>query len=294
MTQFQFEAIGTKWVIDIHKELSKEEEAFLFKKIMDRIADFDKAYSRFRDDSLVMRMSYGPGVFVLPPDADKMMTIYKKMYDVTGGLVTPLIGQVLVDAGYDAKYSLEKKEMKKPKSWEEVMVWENPKLTTKEGVLLDFGAGGKGYLVDIVSEILEENRIHSYCVDAGGDMRHRSSKPASVQGEALHVGLENPTDKESVIGVLKLSNQSVCGSAGNRRVWEDLHHIIHPEKLSSPKDILAVWVVADDTLTADVLTTGLFFAPAETLAKHFEFEYCLIRSNGGIEKSEDFNAEFFT
>ncbi len=289
-TTFKFEAIGTKWVIDIYEDLSADEAgALLLKKIMERIEEFDKNYSRFRDDSLVMKMSRKAGEFELPPDADKMISIYKKMYDVTGGLVTPLIGQVLSDAGYDAKYSLKKGELSKPKSWGEVIEWKNPKLILKESALLDFGAGGKGYLVDIVSEILENKGVDSYCVDAGGDMRHRSSK-----SESLKVGLEHPTDKESVIGVLPLLNKSLCGSAGNRRVWGDFHHIIDPQKLSSPKEILAVWVLADDTLTADILTTGLFFVPTETLLKHYKFEYLIVKSGYSIEKSEGFDAEIYT
>src|SRR5690348_10121080 len=101
MNTFEFEAIGTHWTIDIAKELSLEEKAFLLQKIMNRIEEFDKAYSRFRQDSLVMKMAREAGEYTLPEDADKMLALYRKMYDVTGGLVTPLIGQVLVDAGYD-------------------------------------------------------------------------------------------------------------------------------------------------------------------------------------------------
>ncbi len=287
MTKYEFEAIGTHWTIDINKELSLDEETLLLRKIKGRIAEFDFAYSRFRDDSIVSKMSQVVGEYKLPADANEMISLYKKMYEVTGGLVTPLIGKVLVDAGYDAKYSLVSKELTKPKRWEEVMEWKNPILKLKEPVLLDFGAGGKGYLVDIISELLEENRIHSYCVDAGGDMRHRGKEP-------IKVGLEHPNDTSSVIGVLDLKDESLCGSAGNRRAWGEFHHVISPETLSSPKEILAVWTLAKTTLLADILTTGLFFVPAETLLKHFEFEYLILRPDFSIEKSENFNAELFT
>ncbi len=287
MTKFEFEAIGTHWVIDIDKELSSEEETLLLRKIKGRIAEFDFAYSRFREDSLVSKMSREAGDFTLPKDADKMISLYKEMYDATGGLVTPLIGQVLVDAGYDANYSLIPKTLTKPLSWDEVLEWKNPVLTMKKPELLDFGAAGKGYLVDIVSEILEENRIHSYCVDAGGDMRQRGTA-------GLKVGLEHPTDPTMVIGTIDLKNESLCGSAGNRRKWADFHHIINPETLSSPKEILAIWTWAKTTLLADLLTTGLFFVPAEKLLKHFDFEYLIVRSDLTLEKSENFNAEIFT
>jgi thiamine biosynthesis lipoprotein len=288
MVKYEFEAIGTHWQIDIQDDLSNEREVVLLEKINDRITKFDMDYSRFRDDSLVTKMSREAGEFYLPDDADQMITLYKKMYDVTSGLVTPLIGQVLVDAGYDAKYSLSPKKLTKPKEWDEVIVWEKPNLFLKEPALLDFGAGGKGYLVDIVSEIIEEEGITSYCVDAGGDMRQRN-----ISGESLKVGLEHPEDKTMVIGVTNILNQSLCGSAGDRRKWTGFHHIINPDTLSSPNEILAVWTIAETTILADILTTGLFFISPEELTKHFEFEYLIVYSDYTMKKSDGFNAEIF-
>lgn len=289
MIRFDFQAIGTTWQIDIQKELSKEGESLLYKKIMDRIDEFDIAYSRFRSDSLITKMSKEAGKYKLPDDADKMIYLYKKMYEVTGGLVTPLIGQVLSDAGYDAKYSLVEKELSKPKKWDEVIYWDTPNLTLSEPALLDFGAGGKGYLVDIVSEILEAEGVKNYCVDASGDMRQRSES-----GEVLKVGLENPRDVSEVVGVVEIQNQSLCGSGVNKRKWGRFYHVISPETLSSPKEIEAVWVVAQSTLLSDLLTTALFFVSPETLQKHFEFEHLVLYSDFTVSKSGSFNAELFT
>ncbi len=289
MTQFSFEGIGTLWKIDIGKEHSSKEEALLLDKIKQRIELFDKYYSRFRSDSLVTKMSKSEGEYTLPPDADKMISTYKKVYDITSGLVTPLIGQVLVDAGYDAEYSLVPKTLVPPKKWDEVMEWHNPVLKMKHSEILDFGAGGKGYLVDIVSELLESENIFDYCVDAGGDIRQRSSK-----GESLLVGLEHPQDLESVVGQVSILNKSLCGSAGNRRQWADYNHVINPETLKSPKHILAIWTMAEDTLTADILTTALSFVSPEILQKHFTFEYFILNSDLTYLKSSGFNAELFT
>ena len=288
-SKLEFKAIGTSWEIDIYDSLESKDEAVLLQKIMVRIAEFDLAYSRFREDSLVTKMSQEEGEYTLPDDADKMISLYRRVYEATNGLVTPLIGQVLVDAGYDANYSLVEKPMSNPKSWDDILEWQNPMLVLKEPALLDFGAGGKGYLVDIISEILEEEGIQNYGVDGSGDMRHRKTN-----GEPLRVGLENPANATEVIGVALLGNESLCGSAGNRRKWGDFHHIINPETLSSPKEIEAVWVVASTTLLADLLTTGLFFVPPETLLKHFEFEYLIVYSDFSVGKSDGFKAELFT
>ena len=288
-SQFVFDAIGTHWVIDIYNELTKEKENILLVEINNRIKNFDQTYSRFRDDSLVTVMSKKIGKYPLPDDAPIMFNFYRKLYDITKGLVTPLIGQVLVDAGYDAEYSLEqKKTLESPLTWDEVMVYEHPYLDIQIPVLLDFGAAGKGYLIDLVSQVLEQKNIDSFCIDAGGDMlyKNKDNKPLSV-------GLEHPDDTSKVIGIVSITNQSLCGSAGNRRVWKNFHHIINPQTLLSPKNILAIWTIAESTIIADGLTTALFFTSPEILVPHFNFKYFILYADYSFKKSSDFKTEIF-
>lgn len=286
MTQFRFEGIGTSWQIDIYKELSKEEENKILLKIKDKVELFDKAYSRFRDDSLVTKMSKESGTFLLPPDAEPIIKLYYDLYLKTNGLFTPLVGNILSDAGYDAKYSLkQKKELKKAPRWDEAIDYKYPNMIIKKPVILDFGAGGKGYLVDLVAKVLEQNNVFEYCIDAGGDILHKNKIP-------ICVGLENPENTEQVVGIYTLSNKSICGSAGNRRKWTNFNHIINPKTLNSPLDIIAVWVIAETALLADSLATCLFFVEANILST-YKFEYILIKKDHSIEKSKKFSGEMF-
>lgn len=288
MTQFNFEAIGTKWQIDIPKKISKKEESELFLAIKKRIDQFDQAYSRFRDDSLVMRISREAGIFVFPEDSKKMFELYYDLYIQTDGLFTPFVGQILSDAGYDAQYSLkQKKELETPPLWDSVVSFEYPNLTAKEPVLLDFGAGGKGYLVDIVGEVIESYGILEYVIDAGGDILHKGKMP-------IRVGLENPQNFDQAIGIYNLSNGSLCGSAGNRRVWEGFSHIINPATLSSPRHILGIWVFAQTAILADCIATCLFFVSAKKLLKTYDFEYLIMYDDAHIETSANFRVETFT
>lgn len=286
--QFTFEAIGTGWVIDIENEFDDAQSEKLLLSIHARIDEFDRAYSRFRKDSLVTMMSQKAGNYVLPDDSEELFAVYRKFYDLTEGLFTPLIADVLVDAGYDAEYSLEKKkELTQPPSWDEMISYEDKTLTVKKPILLDFGAAGKGYLIDIVSELLEKNGVTNYCVDAGGDIRRRSTS------EPLKIGLEDPEDLSKAIGIVSFGNKSLCASAGSRRKWLDFHHIINPFTLSSPTEVIAVWVIAESTILADALSTSLFFKAPDIFLKHYSFEYLIMKSNRSIEKSATFPAELF-
>ncbi len=283
-TIFSFEAIGTHWEIEIQDETRNFGE--LEKKVKDRIGIFDKNYSRFREDSLVFEMSRNVGTYTLPDDAKPMLDLYEKLYKITDGAFTPLIGDTLVSAGYDASYSLVTGEMKKTKSWEESLVYSFPNMTILKPTMLDFGGLGKGYLIDIVSEILKNEGIGSFTVDAGGDIY--------TFGNELIVGLEHPENNKQVIGTIKINNESICGSAGSRRAWGDFHHIINPHTLASPKHILGSWATAQSTLLADAMATCLFLTDSDTLKKNFDFEFLTVSESYRINKSENFKAEIFT
>lgn len=289
----KFDAIGTSWQIDIYDEATNSKQESVLSLILERISIFDKHYSRFRDDSMVMNMSKAIGQYKLPDDASTMMTFYLKLYTLTGGLFTPLIGQTLVDAGYDAKYTLDTKTdgpVTKPVTWPLALDYNTEKnmLNIKQPVLLDFGGIGKGYLIDIIGKVLKENGIEHFCIDAGGDILHFGNEP-------LHIGLEHPENIKQVIGTIYIQNQSICGSAGNRRAWKNFHHIINPNTGEASRNILASWVIAPDTIKADALATCLFFVPASVLIQGgFIFEYLIVNPDYSIQKSEGFGAELFT
>lgn len=168
------------------------------------------------------------------------------------------------------------------------MDYDFPRLTMKRPALLDFGAAGKGYIVDIVGRLLETSGVQSYCINAGGDILEHSDTD-----EPITVGMEHPTDTTMAVGVARIHNQSLCGSAGNRRTWGPFHHIIDPRSLASPRHIAAAWAVADNALLADGLTTALFFVESKVLMRHFDFQYALIKADNSLEKSDRFPGEFF-
>jgi len=289
ITRLTFEAIGTRWDIQIPEPVPSSKWAMLQRQIQTRIGEFDKAYSRFRADSLVSQIARGAGTYALPADGYTLLALYEQLYRATDGKVTPLVGQALSDAGYDATYSMQTKAMQTPPKWEGILAYDLQKLTVKEPVLLDFGAAGKGYLVDIVAEQIEAAGISSYLINAGGDIRQRSAR-----NQAVHVGLENPFDTTEAIGTLDLCNQSLCASSGSKRTWGTYHHIIDPKTLKSPVEIVATWVLAENTMLADGLATALFFVSPESLAKDFAFAYTVVTKDGQITRSKNFPVQLFT
>lgn len=283
-----FSAIGTLWMIDIFEPLSEDAKQALETAVYERIEQFDRTYSRFRKDSLITKMSKKAGTYTLPADGQQLFDLYQKLYKISHGKITPLVGNLLSDAGYDANYSLKPKKLRSVPTWDDVLTYDFPKLTVNQPTILDVGAAGKGYLVDIVGDLLRRRGVRHFCINASGDML------AKGVGVPLPIGLENPDDTTEIIGVAALTDGSICGSAGNRRAWDEFHHIMDPDAQRSPHHLKAVWVKADSAVLADALTTCLFFVSPDVLQKHFDFEYALLGAENDLQHSAHFPAQFFT
>lgn len=284
--EWAFEALGTHWVIEVFDGVVDADN--VLHAIMVRIDQFDRNYSRFRADSLVARMAQQAGTYTLPEDAGPMLDVYAELYGYTAGSMTPLIGQTLSDAGYDAAYSLQPHNPEPAADMSDVLSYNNQSITLKQPVLLDFGALGKGHIVDIICNLLHDYGSRYFCVNAGGDMYCRLPDKTSV-----NVALQHPIDREQAIGITHIHNQALCGSSAHVRTWGDYHHIIDGRTARSPRHITALWVVAASTLLADALSTALFFVTPKTLQTHYNFEYAIIDSHMNLIRSKGFPAEFF-
>lgn len=282
-----FDAIGTGWVIDIYGK-KPEDYPRLKSEINEEIKKFSDIFSRFDENSKIYKASTNNKKVFIEKKYRPLLNLYKKFYEITAGKLTPLIGSVLEDAGYDSVYSLVPKKIRPVKKWEDVLIFEKGILGFKENVILDFGAAGKGFLIDLLGSLLEKNGINSYCIDGSGDILYKSK----LHVDAIKVGLEHPQNPEQVIGVAEIKNESICASAGNRRKWKGYNHIFDPDTLKSVENILAVWVISKTAVLADVLATCLFLVKPEKL-REFKFEYLILKSDLTAQRSADFPAEIF-
>lgn len=282
MSTFEFNAIGTSW------EISSQDD-FDITAIKHAISDFDTYFSRFIPTSFISQLALKKGIFTVSEDFTTLLLMYLPLYHLTGGLFTPLIAQQLVEAGYDDVYSLQEKELHEiPALTDVVEVLDSTHIELKQPALFDFGAIGKGYLIDTVVTMMRNAGQSEFVVDAGGDIYVHSDS-----GKSKVIGLEHPDDPTMVLGTIPVCNQGICGSAGNRRKWGKFHHIINPKTRTSPSHILAVWVIAKSTAIADGLSTALFFVKPEMLQRHYQFEYLIAFTDGTIQTSQPFSGTLF-
>ncbi|NOJ61628.1 FAD:protein FMN transferase [Arthrobacter sp. 260] len=282
--RFSFDAIGTVWQIDTPAKLSPEARA----AVAAVIEEYDAVYSRFRRDSRVFVLTEG-GSITLPPSGEALGSLYRTLYSLTNGAMSPLVGGSLEQLGYDAGYSFMPRGAPVPATaWDETFQWDGTIIRSTLPVTIDVGAAGKGQLVDLVSESLRRAGYPQHTIDAGGDM-------LAVGPSALRVALEHPYTPDSAIGVVTLQNRALCASASNRRRWADgLHHVLDATTGRCVDTVVATWVLADSALIADALATALFFVPPDVLLAEFEFDYVRITSEGRAHYSSSLAGALFS
>ena len=284
MAEWRFDAIGVPWSIETTEDIDSSTR----ERISARIEAFDRAYSRFRDDSVVAEASRTPGDYAFPDDFPELIDLYDQLFQATGGAINPLVGRALEHWGYDANYRLAPHPGDPPPvpSLTSTISLTGSTLHAPRPVLLDIGAVGKGFLVDRVADLLHDAGIHNSVVDGSGDIRHSGATQERI-------GLEHPDDPERVVGVATIQNQSLAASATTRRSWPGAHHIVDAITGRPTESIRASWVVAESCALADGLATALFTTTPETLAEHFSFEWVIVDGDNQLVVSPSFPGEVF-
>ncbi|MDJ0321553.1 FAD:protein FMN transferase [Pseudarthrobacter sp. PS3-L1] len=282
---FSFAGIGTSWEISTPQPLPHA----LQEQVLECVENFDAAWSRFRPDSQVTTMSTRPGTYSFPPEAAALGVLYRTLYRISEGAMTPLIGASLEQLGYDAGYSLQPAgPPMAPPAWDDALSWEGSTLTTSRTVTLDVGAAGKGLLVDLVGELLRDAGQADFLIDASGDLLAAGTGPATI-------GLEHPYNPRQAIGTVPLHKGALCASASNRRVWGDgFHHVLDGSTGAPVRTVVAAWALAPTAMLADALATALFLVPAAALEAEFDFTWVTVLADGTAIRSPGFEGILFT
>ena len=124
---------------------------------------------------------------------------------------------------------------------------------------LDLGGIAKGWMADQLTELLESEGLSNFIVNLGGNVVVRGEKP---NGQPWRVGLQDPFNKEGILGGIELTNASAVTSGTYERSFthdgKTYHHILDP-KTGYPveTDAAGVTVVTRNSLDAEGYSTTL-------------------------------------
>ncbi|NSX52231.1 FAD:protein FMN transferase [Gardnerella vaginalis] len=331
-------ALGTGIIISSSKPISQRVQ----KRIRAFVEEYESVLSRFREDSLVSRMACAEhgGDFEFPSWAGSLFAIYDEFYDATRGAFDVCVGADLLALGYDNSVqfvpestvsasensgsvsgSWSKYRRSLPVKWADISRDDSgTTLHTNQPVQLDFGAAGKGYFVDLVTNILKDELGDDslsdcdFLVNAGGDMRACFSD----EDYQIKVALENPFDTTQAVGVASIASGALCASSAARKRWKvkDANcladnafesnliatHLINAldgvpsQKLSASWAYIPAKTCAFPTAYADALATALFVSQENDLQKIVQTagaEFVVISPNYALRKTAAFPAYFF-
>ncbi len=264
-----FRSMGTRMdVILCGKEASRAEEIFI--RVQRASIQIEGKLSWYREDSEITRINknaFGKKIGIDP----ELMAILKECasyHEGTLGYFDPALGK-LQDLRQD--HRAEKFSQSEIDALKEATGWKYVQLDEEEGSIgflsgqtsLDLGGYGKGYALQKIREILDQEDVRDALISFG-----ESSVLAlghHPHGGPWRLGIQNAFDPLRIVHSLDLYNQSMSTSGltpdNLRGKANGRGHLVNPHNAEALKGIRSLSVISRHPIQAEVLSTALILAP---------------------------------
>ncbi len=234
--------------------------------------EWEQVLSRFRSDSELTKLNSGSGVRVRVSQV--LWDVYQASIIAeaeTGGLVSPLVLDALLSAGYDRSFDFMPNGAVLEPFFPNVLDFApaasgaptqlaaitadraSRSLSLPPGALLDFGGVAKGWAAEQAASRLAP--CGPSLVSAGGDIAVTGPRADSGPWQ---IGVEDPFHEGACVHDIFIEHGGVATSGRDRRRWIrngiPQHHIIDPRNgLPAQTDILTATVIADSAPRAEAM-----------------------------------------
>ncbi len=207
--------------------------------IIDEVTDaVGLAASRFRTDSELARLNTAQGRPV--PASVVFLDLLRtgvRVAEATGGLVDPMVGNVLVALGYDRDIEQLRQHGAVPKprisvtkrcTWRDIEISAHATVRIPDGAVVDLGATAKAWAADAAADRISRELGCPVLVGLGGDMAV-AGVPDGNPGFVVRI-VEHPDDPAGPL--LALPQGGLATSSTLVRRWNsgrrEVHHVIDP------------------------------------------------------------------
>lgn len=232
--------------------------------------EWEQSLSRFRSDSELCQLNIRDGQSI--PVSRTLWDVYQASVEaclITDGLVSPLVLDALLHAGYDQSFERMSAGAPRFSLDDEAAPVSLADITTDvaacsiclpKGARLDFGGVAKGWAAHQAMERLKA--AGPALVDAGGDIA--VSGPRS-NGEPWPIGVADPFHPDQHLEIIYLERGGVATSGKDYRHWTrggiQQHHIIDPRTgLPAETDVLAATVIAPTVMEAEAIAKAVMIS----------------------------------
>ncbi|WP_065236890.1 FAD:protein FMN transferase [Gallibacterium genomosp. 3] len=273
------ETMASVWNIKIAETVSKSEQERIEKEVKRVLHQVNQQMSPFLPYSEISQFNTNTSTapIRISPEmrlvVDKALTICQEtqgIYDITVAPLVNIWGFGALDVDKHPSSEQVAIALKKV-NYQALCLGDDGLSKQRADIHIDLCSIAKGYAVDRLAEILENQGFKNYLVEIGGELRLSGNR----YGKAWVVGVERPQWGGGVyeqILTFKDVNKGIATSGNYRNYFKDrgniaAHEINVKTGYSSNSSILSVTVIADNCMTADGYATALFLLGE----KAFEF-----------------------
>ncbi|HEX7483516.1 MAG TPA: FAD:protein FMN transferase, partial [Candidatus Saccharimonadales bacterium] len=242
----------------------------------------EKRCSRFLSTSELSRFNQKAGVRQgISPELRDILTKARDIGVKTDGLYNPFVLPVLQRVGYlhsivndyadDPTNDYSDRHMTPVEDLEIGNNWAR----IPYGTALDLGGCGKGYIGDLLADIVDENEVvEGYWLSIGGDVVARGIHET---GQPIAIGIQDEASEKTIARIYprELQRYAVATSTVMRRkglkdgvAW---HHIIDPRTgRPAESDVQTMTICEDSLFMADVHATNCIIIGAEHVTAYLQ------------------------
>ena len=280
-------SFGTSFSIQFEKN---NDENIIKNKIDSLFKIVNNSFSTYISDSDISKINRGDSLLLVDDHFKKVFLKSYEIWELSQGFFDPTVGSLVNAYGFGPEKKIKNFSKKQLDSLIELTGFSKVSLTSEgtikkkySNIYLDFNAIGKGYIVDLISELLISYDIKNFLIEIGGEIIAKGKNPNS--GDFWKVAIDNPSQKNNrqFIKTIFLKNKALATSGNYRKYIIDsltgkkYVHTINPKNGKSfQSKILSVSVLASDCMTADAWATALMVMP-------FRLSKSIIESIEGID-----------
>ncbi len=239
--------------------------------IQRRLTKINQLMSTYMKDSELSKLNALQSVEsrFISPDLYTVITAAQEISDLSGGAFDVTVGPLVNLWGFGSdKMRTQAPDAEEVRKTLKNIGYDKIVLTTRLFTLsktlpklsIDLSAIAKGYAVDEVANILENQGIRNYMVEIGGEL---NLKGKNLQGENWRIAIEKPNaDKRELQKVLSITDVAMATSGDYRNFFEQdgqrFSHTIDPRTgYPITHKLASVTVLSDTTMNADAWATAL-------------------------------------
>jgi len=200
------------------------------------LAEVDRACSRFREDSDLVRANANAGSWTnVDPLLVQAITAAVDAAEQTDGLVDPTLGHSLVAVGYDRDLALIPAASADPAgiplparfgAWREILLDPQGAVRVPQGCAMDLGATAKAWAADLIANAVAGETGSTVVISLGGDLA--VAGPGDGWPIAVQETIADPTGAEVVH--LPYGGMATSSTASRRWIRGGVirHHLLDP------------------------------------------------------------------